>query len=282
MSSQQHRYRLKRNLFSPRVALSAGPRGLTEHLRLGRSRTTPWTRVTGVRWLRHGEAEVRLRDRRPIRLPQGTPDIDALVAAIEQQAEDSQRQREEVGIPHNLIRGWLEIGARGAWSHNSNYLAALGGFGLGIALAVVVYSASAPLLQWLGWSAVLALLSVGCYAVSGRGTILSADGRSLSCQVSGRAWEVEWHDIRAVHGEIRPVLGLLDLATVRLATNQGPRRFTALARGLGPLLRTLERTAEINGAAFHAAGDEPIPDTSLSPARLTDEPAERGLSRAGR
>ncbi len=263
-------------LLSLRRAVRVTPRGLVEEYLAGYERLTLWSELRGVRWLRHRVAEVRTANGRTIRLPEGLPDIEALVDAIECEAQQVQAAWRERGVPASQVAEWLGITTTGRWMHDPNPgLVAAGGVLVAAAIVfiVIVPAMALPLLFWLVVG--VAMLAAG--ALAGQ-PVITADVRGIVWRQGQRQWSLLWRDLR--EAQARTHGGKNPMTTLTLRTASEQHELQGPAGKLLDLVATAEHVAAANSAEFAEAGDEPIPDTALSPARLTgDERADRGLSR---
>lgn len=278
MRIERHRYHDRRGLLRLRRAVVVTDRGLLQEFALGQSRLTLWSQVRGVRWLRHGQAEVQLADGRAIRLPDGLDDIEQLVDAIEAEASETQREWREQGIPVAQMCDWLDIEPGGAWHYNPNPGLVLLGVVLTLASVIMPFLAGPAGFVGIVWLiAGILLIVAGAMASQ---PVVSANTRRITWQRGSHSWTVDWRHV--THAEVTTSGGKNPVTTIRLATHGGPRELRGPAGAFARLAETAERVAEANTARFMEAGDEPIPDTALSPARMTELPdAERGLSQVG-
>ena len=85
--------------FGLRSAVRLTDAGLVEEFHGLGQRLTPWSDLREVRWTEPGSAELLLVSGATLRLPRGLPDVDTLVARIEQEAREVQQTWRDQGVP---------------------------------------------------------------------------------------------------------------------------------------------------------------------------------------
>jgi len=258
----------------PRRAVALTDRGLEEVFVLGRRRLTLWSQVRGVRWLRHGVAEVQRVNGRPIRLPHRLPQIDELVSAIEERAAATQAQWRDEGVPHDLISEWLGVRPGQRWVDDPAPSTLAAGALIALLGLLMLPAGGAPLL--LGVLAIAAGLVTLHSGASGRLAVVSADGHGVTCVHGDDSWHLAWHDLTAVDAQPSEIRG--SQLVVTLTAGDETHILIGAAGKYAALAHAAHRVAQTNSAAFDEAGEEPIPDTALSPTRLDEGESARGLS----
>jgi len=258
----------------PRRAVVLTDRGLEELFVFGRRRLTLWSQMRGVRWLSHGVAEVRRVNGRPIRLPQRLPQISDLVGAIEARAAATQAQWRDEGVPPELISEWLGVRPGQRWVDDPAPSTLAAGTLIAVLGLLMLPAGGAPLL--MGLMAIAAGIVTLHAGASGRLAVVSADDQGITCVHGGDSWHLAWRDLTAV--EAQPSNARGSQLLVALTAGDETRVLSGAAGKYAALAHAAHRVAQANSAAFAEAGDEPIPDTALSPARLESGESARGLS----
>ena len=259
-------------------AVLAYDQGLWWDRRYGGSRLLPWGDIVASRWLAHGDAELVTVNGR-VRLPRTITDLPGLLALIDKRLARRQGRDGQVEVAASDVLRWLN-GFTEATIDFSPEPSAGWSVYVGCAAAALVVltipllgSSSAAvlpfvLLIWLG-AGLLVVLSMA----SGRG------GSSVTVVADEKGVRVSRGTEETRQFAWSEVVGVSEAggqAVVRLARG-GEARFAAspLTRPLIAALKlVVMRRQEL------ATAGELVPDAALSPARLAEGPADRGLSPA--
>ncbi len=276
----------------PSLVVSADGLSLTGRRR--RAQRWTWRMLAATRWQEDGSAVITLRDRSLLALPGTTERLAEAVATIDRfarQASDERfaQQRADMAVRHLLERypgdTWRPARApRGRLDLNWGPRTALAYI---VLLALLIGGArQAPILAGL---ALLGMICLAGLAAMAWFTLGEPPKLPTGCELWATAEAIFWLDdgetCSLPWAEVRGGRIAYDnddgTCSLRLRAVGGRELVCrAPATGLEPLLACLRQISADDEDRYQAAGAQPLSPRSISPARLTEGVAERGLSQA--
>ena len=256
----------------PRLAVELQAHGLLEEFRLGARTLTWWYDVVGIAWVGHGEAELILADGSRLALPVDAELAPVTVAEVEQRVRAAHAAWRQPEVRSRCIAAWLAIDPDTPWYYESGSQTQLTG------IAVLVLSTFAAAV--IGPAAVIGIgagfaLVIAASFHSGCAWVARVD--KLTWRSGSEMAEIDWADLRLASWQAADDTSAA--MALRLVTDRTAIDVRGPVDTLKRLASAARRIANANAARFAAAGTQPIPDTALSPARLTSPEGDRGLSR---
>ena len=250
--------------------------------------------LAATRWQEDGSAVTTMRDRSLLVLPSTTERLAEAVATIDRFARQASDERFAQQRADMAVRQLLELYPGDTWRPTRALRGRLAldwqprtALGLVALLALLGFGAvHAPILAGLALLGMLCLaglaamawLTLGEPPKLPAGCDLWATAEAIFWLEDGETCSLPWAEVRGGRIAYDNDDGTCSLRLRAVGGRELVCR--APATGLEPLLACLRQIAADDEDRYQAAGAQPLSPRSISPARLTEGVAERGLSQA--